>query len=142
MTRLQKILWTKELDALLMKHFARMPLDELSKLTGRSISSLKNRANKLRLKRDPDIASANRSVAGKAAVARARESGKQWGGRPLAPIVRPDLRETGPDQLAYRKARLKAAAESLVEHGVDPHAAELAVHAIVKGRVPGVRFEI
>lgn len=134
--------WTPTLDALLMKHFARMPFDDLSKLTGRSVSSLKNRANKLKLKRDPDIASANRSAAGKAAVARARESGKTWGGKPLTVAPQPTLRETGPDQLAYRKARLKAAAEAMVEHGVDPNAATLAVHVIVQGRVPGVRWEI
>ena len=137
--------WTPELDALLREHFPRMPFESLAFLTGRSVSALRNRANKLRLKRDPDIASANRSEAGKAAVARARESGKPWGGKPLtpaSPIKRPDLRETGPDQLAYRKRRLKEAAEAMVEHGVDPHAAELAVHVIIKGRVPGVRFEI
>ncbi|MBP9032547.1 MAG: hypothetical protein KBG29_01550 [Pseudomonadales bacterium] len=140
--------WTPELDALLREHFPRMPFESLSFLLGRTISSLKNRANKLRLRRDADVSHASRQAAGKAgyAAARARQGGKPCGRKPPspppAPIKRPDLRETGPDQLAYRKRRLKEAAEAMVEHGVDPHAAELAVHAICKGRVPGVRFEI
>lgn len=148
MTPTPKTLWTPELDALLREHFPRMPFESLAFLTGRSVSALRNRANKLRLKRDPDVARASRQAAGIAghAAAKQRRNGAPIPRTPPAPKPqpkkRPDLRETGPDLLAHRKARIKAAAEAMVEHGVDPHAAELAVHVIIKGRVPGVRFEI
>lgn len=148
MTRRRDIAtWTPELDALLTEHFPRMPLVSLGFLLGRTLPSLKARATKLGLRRNRAISRAARQEAGRAgyAAAKARRGGepplRNPATPPPQPPLRPDLRETGPDQLAYRKQRLRTAARAMVEHGVDEHAAALAVHLIVKGRVPGVRFE-
>lgn len=138
--------WTPELDALLIEHFPTMSLVSLSFLVGRTVPALKVRAHKLRLRRDPEISRATRQAAGKAGYAAAE---KRRGGKPVLrtptpqpppPPTRPDLRETGPDALAYHKRRQRAAAEALIAHGVDEHAAALAAHAIATGRVPGVGF--
>lgn len=138
--------WTPELDAILIEHFPTMPIASLSFLLGRTIPALKVRAHKLRLRRDPEISRATRQAAGKAGYAAAE---KRRGGEPVVrkptpqpppPPTRPDLRETGPDALAYHKRRQRAAAEALIAHGVDEHAAALAAHAIATGRVPGVGF--
>jgi hypothetical protein len=138
--------WTPELDALLIEHFPTMPLVSLSFLVGRTVPALKVRAHKLRLRRDPAISRATRQAAGIAgyAAAEKRRAGEpvlhKYTPQPPPPPTRPDLRETGPDALAYHKRRQRAAAEALVAHGVDEHSAALAAHAIATGRVPGVGF--
>lgn len=138
--------WTPELDALLCKHFPTMSLVSLSFLVGRTVPALKVRAHKLRLRRDPEISRATRQAAGIAgyAAAEKRRAGepvlRKPTPQPPPPPTRPDLRETGPDALAYHKRRQRAAAEALIAHGVDEHSAALAAHAIATGRVPGVGF--
>jgi len=138
--------WTPELDALLIEHYPSMPIASLSFILGRTIPALKVRAHKLRLRRDPEISRATRQAAGVAGYAAAE---KRRAGEPVVrkPTPQPQhvptgpaARETGPDALAYHKRRQRAAAEALVAHGVDEHAAALAAHAIATGRVPGVRF--
>ena len=134
--------WTPELDAILIEHFPTMPIASLSFLLGRTIPALKVRAHKLRLRRDPEISRATRQAAGIAgyAAAEKRRAGEPVLRKPPPPPTRPDLRETGPDALAYHKRRQRAAAEALIAHGVDEHSAALAAHAIASGRVPGVGF--
>jgi len=132
--------WTPELDAILIEHFPTMPIASLSFLLGRTIPALKVRAHKLRLRRDPEISRATRQAAGKAGYAAAEKRRAGEPPQPAPPPTRPDLRETGPDALAYHKRRQRAAAEALIAHGVDEHAAALAAHAIASGRVPGVGF--
>lgn len=135
--------WTPELDAILIEHFPTMPIASLSFLLGRTIPALKVRAHKLRLRRDPEISRATRQAAGIAgyAAAEKRRAGEPVLRKPTPPPpTRPDLRETGPDALAYHKRRQRAAAEALIAHGVDEHSAALAAHAIATGRVPGVGF--
>ncbi len=138
--------WTPELDAILIEHFPTMPIASLSFLLGRTIPALKVRAHKLRLRRDPEISRATRQAAGIAdyAAAEKRRAGepvlRKPTPQPPPPPTRPDLRETGPDALAYHKRRQRAAAEALIAHGVDEHSAALAAHAIATGRVPGVGF--
>lgn len=139
--------WTPELDAILVEHFPTMPIASLSFLLGRTIPALKVRAHKLRLRRDPEISRATRQASGKAgyAAAKARRGGepvvRKPAPKPQHVATGPAARDTGPDALAYRKRRQRAAAEALVAHGVDEHAAALAAHAIATGRVPGLRFE-
>lgn len=138
--------WPAALDALLIEHYPTMPIESLSFLLGRTVKALKARAFKLRLKRDPGAARATRQAAGKAgyAAAEKRRAGepvlRKPTPQPPPPPTRPDLRETGPDALAYHKRRQRAAAEALIAHGVDEHSAALAAHAIATGRVPGVGF--
>lgn len=138
--------WPAALDALLIEHYPTMPIESLSFLLGRTIPALKVRAHKLRLRRDPEISRATRQAAGKAgyAAAEKRRAGepvlRKPTPQPPPPPTRPDLRETGPDALAYHKRRQRAAAEALVAHGCDEHSAALAAHAIATGRVPGVGF--
>lgn len=138
--------WPAALDALLIEHYPTMPIESLSFLLGRTIPALKVRAHKLRLRRDPEISRATRQAAGKAgyAAAEKRRAGepvlRKPTPQPPPPPTRPDLRETGPDALAYHKRRQRAAAEALIAHGVDEHSAALAAHAIATGRIPGVGF--
>ena len=139
--------WTPELDAQLREHYPTMQLGSMSFLLGRTIPAIKARAHKLRLKRNLVASHAVRQEAGRAgqAAAKARR-GDEPAPRapkppPPQPPKRPDLHETGPDQLAYRRRRLKAAAEALVAHGVEQHSAALAVALIARGAVPGARFE-
>ena len=138
--------WPAALDALLIEHYPTMPIESLSFLLGRTIPALKGRAHKLRLRREPEISRATRQAAGKAgyAAAEKRRAGepvlRKPTPQPPPPPTRPDLRETGPDALAYHKRRQRAAAEALIAHGVDEHSAALAAHAIATGRIPGVGF--
>lgn len=140
--------WTPELDAQLREHFPTMPFGSLSFMLGRTIPAIKARAHKLRLKRDPAASLARRQDAGRAgyAAARQRSDGKPAVRTPPSPPPeppkRPDLRETGPDQLAYRRRRLRAAADVLVAHGVEEHSAALAVSLIARGAVPGARLDV
>jgi hypothetical protein len=123
-----------------------MPIASLSFLLGRTIKALKVRAHKLRLRVTRRSPRATRQAAGIAgyAAAEKRRAGepvlRKPTPQPPPPPTRPDLRETGPDALAYHKRRQRAAAEALIAHGVDEHAAALAAHAIATGRVPGVGF--
>ena len=138
--------WPAALAALLIEHYPTMPIESLSFLLGRTIPALKVRAHKLRLRRDPEISRATRQAAGKAgyAAAEKRRAGepvlRKPTPQPPPPPTRPDLRETGPDALAYHKRRQRAAAEALIAHGVAEHSAALAAHAIATGRIPGVGF--
>lgn len=138
--------WPAALDALLIEHYPTMPIESLSFLLARTVPAIKARAFKLRLKRDPGASRMTRQAAGKAgyAAAEKRRAGepvlRKPTPQPPPPPTRPDLRETGPDALAYHKRRQRAAAEALIAHGVDEHSAALAAHAIASGRVPGVGF--
>ena len=131
--------WTESEDDLLREHYATMDRQQLAQLVGHSVNATAVRAYKLGLKRDPALVRAARMKAGANGAAAAKARGNGWPYRG-GPKEQPAVRETS-HSIAYRKRRMKAAAEALIEHGVEPGAAELAVHLVMNARVPGVRWE-
>ena len=130
--------WTNEEYEYLRKHYPTGDIAEIAAHMGRSEASVMMAAHKLRIKRKV------RAKAVRPQSFPAKKAAQPIAPAPApAPAPRPVIRpETVTEQQhALRKRRMREVVEAMVEHGVDEVAAELAAGLIVRGRVPGVRFE-
>lgn len=119
--------WTTADIATLTERYPTTPTHELAVLMGRTPGALNVKASALDLRKVPCTGTERTQKARAVAAAKRAEERAQ--------------RATAPTLHAYRKRLVKSATEAAVKHGVEQTHAELFVHLISAGRIPGVVFD-
>lgn len=139
--------WSEHDLEILRAEYPRTLTDTLANRLGRSVNTVYNKASELKLRKE---AAAMRLVRKNAAAQGGRARAANAAARPPATVPRlckPITRITPAaplpaERAAHVKRLRREAVDTLVAHGLEGHAAELACYLIAKGLVPTLKFEV
>lgn len=139
--------WSEHDLEILRAEYPRTLTDVLARRLGRSVNTVYNKASELGLRKDAALMRPVRKIAaaqgGRARAANAAARPPNAVPQLCKPRPRPAPAAPLPDERAAHVKRLRReAVDTLVAHGLEDHAAELACHLIAKGLVPALKFEM